>query len=183
VLFREKLPEVVFQQNVENFIEGESYSSEEEASILTPEPEHEAQADEPVAPADPNAAAAAAPQPDQAAPDQRPKKKGKKQRTIQCAHFCPFTCLANCHTLAEPEPIKKKMRTSWDVYNRLKWDPALREHTWIVGHEDRFDGVLEATLEEFTQAEIPWHRVRYFKKNGEIVWDRRNRIDKIFVAE
>jgi uncharacterized protein (UPF0248 family) len=150
---QEKLPEVVFQQNVENFLEGESYSSEEEASILAPEPEQDVEAPVQV---DSNAAAAAA------APADAPQRKKKAKKT------------------AEPEVEKKRMRTSWDVYNRLKWDPSLREHNWVVGYEDRFDGVLETTLEEFTLAEIPWHRVRYYKKNGEVVWDRRTRVDKVF---
>lgn len=37
----------------------------------------------------------------------------------------------------------------------------------------------EVTDEEF----IPQHRVLYFKKaGGEIVWDRKRRIDKIFLS-
>jgi len=82
--------------------------------------------------------------------------------------------------MAEPD-AKKKLRTSVDVYHRIMWDPELRgTHTWIIGYEDRFVGIMETSVEEFANSEIPWHRVQYFKRDNEIVWDRVARIDKIF---
>jgi hypothetical protein len=51
---------------------------------------------------------------------------------------------------------------------------------------DRFEGQLEVSMDswkkETTHEEfIPQHRVLYIRHlNGEIVWDRRRRIDKIF---
>ncbi len=50
-----------------------------------------------------------------------------------------------------------------------------------IGYEDRFDGVQEVGFDEFDTGNIPFHRIRYLKKQGEIVYDREKRIDKLFV--
>lgn len=74
-----------------------------------------------------------------------------------------------------------------DVINRILWDDRFDPDDFIVGYEDRFEGRMEAgvsswkkdmTHEEF----IPQHRVIYIvcRKDGEVVWDRRRRIDRIF---
>lgn len=83
----------------------------------------------------------------------------------------------------------RKLRPASDVLNRLRWDPGLDPSDYIVGYEDRFLGAKETGLErwktEQTDEEfIPQHRILYFKKRGdgggEIVWERRTRIDKVF---
>ncbi|RDA89450.1 hypothetical protein CP532_6216 [Ophiocordyceps camponoti-leonardi (nom. inval.)] len=85
-----------------------------------------------------------------------------------------------------PTPIR--FRPAPDVLNRLKWDPSLNgaDH-YLVGYEDRFAGVLEKSLEAWTgelthDDFIPQHRILYFRRkgDGEIVWDRRSRLDLIF---
>lgn len=83
-----------------------------------------------------------------------------------------------------------KLRTSTDVMNRIRWDPNLDSSDFIVGYDDRFTGIQEKKFEEWkselTDEEfIPQHRVMYFKRrsDGEIVWDRRLRVDKIFGNE
>ncbi|KAI9832632.1 MAG: hypothetical protein M1819_004217 [Sarea resinae] len=85
---------------------------------------------------------------------------------------------------------RSKLRPASDVLNRLRWDPNLDPSTYIVGYEDRFVGAREMTLErwktEQTDEEfIPQHRILYFKKKGEggageVVWERKTRIDRVF---
>jgi len=82
--------------------------------------------------------------------------------------------------------VKKGLRTSEDVYNRIKWDPDFDKSEFIIGYEDRFVGIMEAQFSTFkcddvTHEEfVPWHRVQYFKRNDIIVWDRKTRKDDIF---
>lgn len=85
------------------------------------------------------------------------------------------------------EGARSKLRPASDVLSRLRWDPQLSPSDYIVGYEDRFLGAQEMSLEkwksESTDDEfVPLHRVLYFKKriDGDVVWDRRSRIDKVF---
>lgn len=71
---------------------------------------------------------------------------------------------------------KPKLRTSKDVYDRLKWDSAsvlLQDNQPIdlssvfVGYKDRFLGMCELQYEDFEPGgEIPFHRVYYFRTGG-----------------
>lgn len=101
---------------------------------------------------------------------------------------------------AEPQAKKKSMRTSEDIYRRIKvclcmshekinnypqWDSQYDSDEFVIGYEDRFDGIMECKLNAFVKDItddnfIPWHRVIYFKQSGAIVWDRRTRQDDIF---
>lgn len=80
----------------------------------------------------------------------------------------------------------KKLRPASEVLSRLRWDPNLDPTEYIVGYEDRFVGAKETSLErwktEQTDEEfIPQHRILYFKRrDGEVVWERKTRVDKIF---
>ena len=92
-----------------------------------------------------------------------------------------------------------------DVLDRLRWDPSLNISAHRVGYLDRFGGVQElpvsAWIRESTDEEwIPQHRIRWFKRvrvgdgddlegdggkegregEGEIVWHRDERIDRVF---
>lgn len=50
-----------------------------------------------------------------------------------------------------------------------------------MGYLDRFRGMLEIPLLEFIPGgDVPWHRVYYFKKGREVMWDRNTRLDRIF---
>lgn len=75
-----------------------------------------------------------------------------------------------------------------DIINRITWDSAFERSNYVIGFVDRFEGQLEITMgswkKETTDEEfIPQHRVLYIRDtNGEIVWDRRRRIDKIFLS-
>ena len=35
--------------------------------------------------------------------------------------------------------------------------------------------LMEITIEAFLESEIPTHRVLLFKRDGEIIWDRKNK--------
>jgi uncharacterized protein (UPF0248 family) len=86
-----------------------------------------------------------------------------------------------------------KLRPASDVLNRLRWDPNLDPADYIIGYEDRFLGAKETSLEKWKTEQtdeefIPQHRILYFRRrfndegdgNGELVWERATRIDKIF---
>ncbi|KAJ4456933.1 putative Endonuclease/exonuclease/phosphatase domain protein [Paratrimastix pyriformis] len=89
----------------------------------------------------------------------------------------------------KPEPIEKqKLRTSHDIYHRLKWDPKTDPSKIIIGHLDRFDGMQDANFATFVpppEGEIPWHRVYFFDRITEFgtrerIWDRDARVDRVF---
>ena len=90
--------------------------------------------------------------------------------------------------LTTPEVKGGKLRPSHDIYNRLLWDARYTADEYLVGYEDRFKGVREMPLtswkRELSDEEfIPFHRVVYFREkgaDGEIVWDRRTRVDLVF---
>ncbi|KAJ6031702.1 hypothetical protein N7540_002434 [Penicillium herquei] len=73
-----------------------------------------------------------------------------------------------------------------DIINRIIWDESFNPDNYVIVFLDRFEGELEASFagwkKESTDEEfIPQHRVLYIKHiNGDVVWDRRRRIDKIF---
>ncbi len=63
---------------------------------------------------------------------------------------------------AQNEDVEEKkatLRTSVDVYNRIKWDHTSDKTEWRMGYHDRFKGMLEIPLLEFIPGgDIPWHR-------------------------
>ncbi|CAG8710138.1 10626_t:CDS:2, partial [Dentiscutata heterogama] len=73
-----------------------------------------------------------------------------------------------------------RFKPAHEIYNRLVWDKE-QFGDFFIGYEDRFLGIMETTREEFEAAEIPFHRIRYFKiiSNGQIIWDRERRLDLI----
>lgn len=75
--------------------------------------------------------------------------------------------------------MTKKLRTSREIYNRIKWDPKFDEHAFVVGVEERFEGLVELPLSELEGPEVHWHRVWYFKRGEEVVWDRQARLDRL----
>lgn len=71
--------------------------------------------------------------------------------------------------------------------NRLIWDTAFDATDHVLGYEDRFEGRQEVGVKswkrDLTDEEfIPQHRVLYVRRrsDGEVVWDRRRRIDRVF---
>ncbi|XP_050987934.1 leukocyte receptor cluster member 9 isoform X1 [Labeo rohita] len=98
------------------------------------------------------------------------------------------------HTRNEKEGCKKKprMRTADDVISRIIWDPLVDPADFIVGHLDRFLGVLERPFSDFSwdtqvcdcdfseELALPRHRIQYFSYKGQRVWDRDSRTDRVF---
>mmetsp|Transcript_11536 Transcript_11536/g.16038 ORF Transcript_11536/g.16038 Transcript_11536/m.16038 type:complete len:114 (+) Transcript_11536:365-706(+) len=94
-----------------------------------------------------------------------------------------------------PQVMKKRLpRNFYEALKMftiasIKWDESYNKDEFVIGYEDRFDGLQEIALQKFNSKEvsvdsfIPWHRVQYFKRNDEIVWDRKHKIDKIFHPE
>jgi len=79
------------------------------------------------------------------------------------------------------------MRKTEEVYHRIKWDEKYNKDECVIGYEDRFVGIMDSPFDRFdkdlsSDTFVPWHRVQYFKVKGEIVWDRRTRVDLIFGA-
>ncbi|CAG8513166.1 6467_t:CDS:2, partial [Acaulospora colombiana] len=76
----------------------------------------------------------------------------------------------------------QRLKPAHEIYKRLKWDEeVIPGGDFIIGYEDRFLGIMEATGRDFEEDEIPFHRIRYFKiaSTGQIVWDREKRVDLI----
>lgn len=73
---------------------------------------------------------------------------------------------------------REKLRTSEQVYHQIRWDPRLDPAAFVVGHETR-DGLIEELAFPLFEpgGEIPWHRIRHYRRGAEIVWDRRERLD------
>lgn len=78
---------------------------------------------------------------------------------------------------------KPKLRTSNDVFDRILWDKDLNPGDYTVTYKDRFDGMMEVPFLEFPTEDVPFHRIWSFKKNGQVVWDRAGRIDRVFKAK
>ncbi|XP_072535177.1 leukocyte receptor cluster member 9 [Salminus brasiliensis] len=91
------------------------------------------------------------------------------------------------------EPEKKpRMRTAGDVISRILWDSSVDPADFVVGHLDRFLGVLERPFADFSwdaqvcdsdyseELTIPQHRIMYFSYKGQHVWDRDSRTDRVF---
>jgi poly(A) polymerase len=76
---------------------------------------------------------------------------------------------------------KHKMATITEVYNRIIWDNNLNRNMFIAGFHERIaDTIREKPLAQWDDnSDIPWHRVRYIRCGGTIVWDRESRIDLI----
>ena len=64
------------------------------------------------------------------------------------------------------------------IYKRILWDESFNREDFVVGFEDRFLGILEIPFEEFNlKTDIPHHRIRFFKRKGELVWDRATKVN------
>jgi poly(A) polymerase len=73
-----------------------------------------------------------------------------------------------------------RFRTSREVYHRIRWDPRLDAREFVIGYDAHSEEMEEMPFEAFVpDGEIPWHRVWYFRRGPEVVWDRRKRIDTL----
>jgi 2'-5' RNA ligase/uncharacterized protein (UPF0248 family) len=73
---------------------------------------------------------------------------------------------------------RKKLRTSREIYDQIRWDPRLDAAAFVIGYETRDQGTQEIALPSFDpEGEIPWHRIQYIRRGETTIWDRRHRID------
>ena len=57
--------------------------------------------------------------------------------------------------------------------------PENSEKVFTVHYEDRYLGLIETPILNFLQEDTPWHRIKLFKVDGEIIWDRKNKFSLI----
>ncbi|MFL5346255.1 MAG: poly(A) polymerase [Hyalangium sp.] len=73
-----------------------------------------------------------------------------------------------------------RFTTSREVYHRIRWDPRLDAREFVIGYDAHSEQLEEMPFEAFVpDGELPWHRVWYFRRGPEVVWDRRKRIDTL----
>ncbi|WP_149183937.1 poly(A) polymerase [Streptomyces sp. TRM49041] len=76
------------------------------------------------------------------------------------------------------------MRTSEEIYHRVRWDSRFDPARFVVGVMQRGAAPERVPLPAFVPGgEIPWHRVLFFEADGELVWDRTTGVDRIDETE
>ncbi|MFF2900456.1 RNA repair domain-containing protein [Streptomyces sp. NPDC057966] len=72
------------------------------------------------------------------------------------------------------------MRTSEEIYHRVRWDARFDPARFVLGVAQRGTVPKRVPLPRFTPGgDIPWHRVLFFEADGEVVWDRSSGVDRI----
>jgi poly(A) polymerase len=74
---------------------------------------------------------------------------------------------------------KVRFPMAQEIYNRVRWDPGLDAAAFVIGWAARDGRTQETALLAWKDGEVPWHRARYIKAGGEVVWDREARIDLV----
>ncbi|CAF4329166.1 unnamed protein product, partial [Adineta steineri] len=85
-------------------------------------------------------------------------------------------------TTEDVSTLTNRFRHSDLIFNRFLHDKTIDRSQVVIGYEDRFIGIHEIAFNEFRRVHeheygIPLHRIRYFKINGGLVWDRSKRLD------
>ncbi|MDW8805858.1 RNA repair domain-containing protein [Streptomyces scabiei] len=72
------------------------------------------------------------------------------------------------------------MRTSEEIYHRVRWDARFDPARFVFGVLQRGAAPKRVPLPAFVPGgEIPWHRVLFVEADGELVWDRATGVDRI----
>ncbi|WP_225409143.1 poly(A) polymerase [Stigmatella hybrida] len=72
----------------------------------------------------------------------------------------------------------ERFTPSREVYHRIRWDPRLDAREFVIGYDAHSGEMEEVPFAAFVpDGEIPWHRVWYFRRGPERVWDRKSRTD------
>jgi poly(A) polymerase len=72
------------------------------------------------------------------------------------------------------------MRTSEEIYHRVRWDPRFDPARFVLGVNVRGREPKRVPLPAFVPGgDIPWHRVLFIEADGEVVWDRSAGVDRI----
>ncbi|MEU9348611.1 poly(A) polymerase [Streptomyces sp. NPDC048278] len=76
------------------------------------------------------------------------------------------------------------MRTSEEIYHRVRWDARFDPARFVLGVLQRGAAPKRVPLPAFVPGgEIPWHRVLFIEADGEVVWDRATGTDRIDATE
>ena len=72
------------------------------------------------------------------------------------------------------------MRTSEEIYHRVRWDPRFDPARFVLGVQQRGAPAKRVALPAFVPGgEVPWHRVLFIEADGEVVWDRATGADRL----
>ncbi|WP_091641645.1 RNA repair domain-containing protein [Micromonospora pallida] len=72
------------------------------------------------------------------------------------------------------------MRTSEEIYHRVRWDPRFDPARFVLGVHMRDRAPKRVPLPVFVPGgDIPWHRVLFIEADGEVLWDRSAGVDRI----
>src|SRR5512134_4018876 len=75
------------------------------------------------------------------------------------------------------------MRTSEEIYHRIRWDARFDQARFVLGIEARRAEPKRVPFSAFVPGgDIPWHRVLFVEADGELVWDRATGVDRIDVT-
>ncbi|CAF1596974.1 unnamed protein product, partial [Rotaria sp. Silwood1] len=91
-------------------------------------------------------------------------------------------------TIEDVSTMSNKFRGADLIFNRIQHDKSIDRSQVIIGYEDRFTGIYEIAFNEFKKVHeheygVPMHRIRYFKINECIVWDRTRKLDILTGSE
>ena len=72
------------------------------------------------------------------------------------------------------------MRTSEEIYHRVRWDRRFDPARFTLGILVRGAEPKRLPLPSFVPGgDIPWHRVLFVEADGEVVWDRATGVDRL----
>ncbi|GAA2074222.1 hypothetical protein GCM10009780_07820 [Actinomadura alba] len=72
------------------------------------------------------------------------------------------------------------MRTSEELYHRIRWDPRFDPARFVLGINVRGAAPQRMPLPAYVPGgDIPWHRILFVEADGEVVWDRSTGLDRV----
>jgi len=109
-------------------------------------------------------------------------KDGRQYKPIKISiskdHFAVLGANLGKKSKGESEEKAAKFKGADHIYKRILWDESFKKEEFVVGYEDRFLGILEIPFDEFNlKTDIPLHRIKFFKRKGEVVWDRASKVN------
>ncbi|MEU9603034.1 RNA repair domain-containing protein [Streptomyces sp. NPDC048057] len=72
------------------------------------------------------------------------------------------------------------MRTSEEIYHRVRWDARFDPARFVIGVAQRSADPKRMPFTSFVPGgDVPWHRVLFIEADDEVVWDRASGTDRI----
>src|ERR1700759_2920154 len=72
------------------------------------------------------------------------------------------------------------MRTSEEIYHRVRWDPRFDPARFVLGVRQRGAAHERGPLAAFSPGGgVPWRGVEFGEADGERVWDRGTGLDRL----